>query len=135
MKKCIGISSFFTLNWSEISPNLTERLAEVCRLHGATEGATFCVTGILTVYLAYFVKDTMRKFSSHISYIFFYLHWEKQVVDQKFHESLISSYILPILMHVLLFSQWGENKSWPEHWIDMVLFLDTADKPNILIKF
>ena len=39
-----------------------------------------------------------------------YLHWEKQVVDQKFHETLISSYIPLTLSHTLPVIFIGRNK-------------------------
>ena len=50
-------------------------------------------------------------YSPHtISYSSYYLHWEKQVVDQKFHENLISSCIPLTLSHTLLTIFIGRNK-------------------------
>ena len=79
-------------------------------------------------------------YSPHVSsYTYCYLHWEKQVVHQKFHESLISSYILLTSVHTLIVIFIRRNKllikgfmrAWSVHiffshqlWIHFLLWGD-----------
>ena len=56
-------------------------------------------------------SQTQHPNSPHIdSYTFCYFHWEKQVVNQKFDKSLISSQILLTLAHKLPVIFFGEKQ-------------------------
>ena len=59
--------------------------------------------------LTYSFLNTTHKFPYITSYTSSYLNWEKQVVNQRLHESLISSYILLTSAHTLSYLHWEKQ--------------------------